>query len=230
MRSVLIFLVFLLPATSWSGDGCVILLHGLGRSASSMSKIENYMKKQGFVVWNESYPSTEKTIESLALIISNAIQFCEGQNKEKIYFVTHSLGGVLVRQYYQEKADPRVEAVVMLAPPNKGSEVVDEYKKSWWFRRFLGKAGMQLGTDAKSLPNQLKAISLDIGIIAGTVSSDPWFSYLFTGENDGKVSVESTKLDEMRAFVKMPVGHTFIMDSDEVIDQVYFFMLNKAFK
>lgn len=230
-RTSLAFLIsFLLTSICYSEEKCAILLHGLGRTASSLSKIESELIQKKFQVWNETYPSTEKSIQELSLHIKDGLDFCARKNLNSIYFVTHSMGGILVRKYYQNKIDPKVKAVVMLAPPNRGSEIAEEFKNASWFKWYSGLAGQELGTNSKSTPNTLKPISLPIGIIAGTESSDPWFSYLFKGPNDGKVSVESAKLDEMLDFITLPVGHTFIMNDTIVHRQIIYFFENKKFQ
>lgn len=212
---------------------CLISLHGLARKSSSMSKITKEFKKQNFIVWNETYPSTEKKIEDLSPFVKKGLDFCNTNNADEIYFVTHSMGGILVRHYFQNFNDQvllnKIKAVVMLAPPNHGSEIVDAFKTKSWFKWFNGPAGEQLGTDPNSLPNQLKPIPLNIGIITGNSSSDPWFSYLFSGPNDGKVSVKSAKLKEMKGFLIVPRGHTFIMDSDDVIKNIFNFFQKNTF-
>lgn len=217
------------PVIVDSHPKCAVLLHGLGRTSWSMNKVGRKLRKRGFVVWNESYPSTSKMIEELAPVIDDALLFCKEQNASGVYFVTHSLGGILVRQYFQERSSEMVKSVVMLAPPNHGSEVVDAYKDAWWFQWFTGVAGQQLGTSADSLPNLLRPLTIPVGVIAGTESSDPWFSDLFKGQNDGKVSVESAQLSEMQDFLMVAASHTFIMSSSDVIDQILFFFSHGRF-
>lgn len=211
-------------------EKCALLLHGLGRTASSLSKIEKRLIEKKFHVWNETYPSTEKSIQELSLHIKDGLDFCDRKNSSSIYFVTHSMGGILVRTYFQNKSETKIKAVVMLAPPNQGSEIAEEFKNASWFKWYSGVAGQELGTNSKSTPNTLKPVSLPIGIIAGTESSDPWFSYLFKGPNDGKVSVESVKLDEMLDFITVPRGHTFIMNDKTVIRQILYFFEHKKFE
>lgn len=215
---------------STSPQKCAILLHGLGRSSWSMNKIARALRKNGYVVWNESYPSTKKSIAELAPVIKEALAFCEEENIPEVYVVTHSLGGILARFYLQNEVPPALKKIVMLAPPNKGSEVADAYKEWLWYQWFTGPAGQELGTDAASIPNTLQPISIPVGVIAGTVSSDPWFSGLFNGDNDGKVSVESAQLAEMTDFITVQSGHTFIMRSDIVIEQILYFFENTSFK
>ena len=210
---------------------CVIVLHGLGRSESSMGNIEKTLIENGYRVWNEPYPSREADIETLAAThVSLGVRQCEEWKTTAVHFVTHSMGGILVRQYLQSNEIHGLGKIVMLAPPNHGSEVVDHMKDGSVFQEIMGPAGQQLSTHKNSIPNSLKPIPGTIGIIAGSVTSDPWFAWMFTGPNDGKVSVESARLDEMSDFLVVEHGHTFIMNQKDVIEQVLFFLKHGKFK
>ena len=211
-------------------SSCVVLLHGLGRSGDSMRKIADSLTKSGYIVWNQSYPSRDKPISELAqAAIEPAVNFCRDKKVKQIHFVTHSLGGILVRYYLQDHQIESLGRIVMLSPPNKGSEIVDELKQLKIYQLFTGPAGQQLGTDVNSLPNSLRPIAGEIGIIIGNSSSDPWFSWLIPGEDDGKVSVERARLDEMKDFLIVEEGHTFIMRKQSVIEQVKAFLASGQF-
>ena len=97
------------------------------------------------------------------------------------------------------------------------------------YQWIMGPAGQQLGTDIESMPNQLKPIAMDIGVITGDRDGFPVFSHLFSGKNDGKVSVESAKLEEMKAFKIVHCGHTFIMNRDDVMKDVAHFLRTGGF-
>lgn len=212
-------------------DTCIILLHGLNRTSDSLKKMQAALEAEGYLVWNQTYPSRSKSVDELAQIaIEPALAFCRDKGIKTIHFVTHSLGGILVRYYLQDHRIDNLGRIVMLSPPNKGSEVVDRLKTLKLFQLINGPAGQQLGTDEHSLPRQLKPVSGEIGIIIGNASSDPWFSWLITGEDDGKVSVESARLDEMTDFLVVSYGHTFIMQKEAVIRQIKTFLQQGRFE
>jgi triacylglycerol lipase len=209
---------------------CVILLHGMGRTKFSMFKLEEYLSRSNYRVVNFGYPSTDETIEQIARTrIPDAVAQCQDTSTKKIHFVTHSLGGVIVRQYLQTHTLPVGSRVVMLSPPNQGSEIPDHFKNSFWYRWSTGPAGQQLTTDKDSLPNRLKLINVEVGVIAGTKSIEPWFSSVIPGKDDGKVSVKRTQLDEMKDFLAVPHTHTFIMWSSEVLRQIENFLKHGKF-
>ncbi len=194
-----------------------------------MSELEAKLAKENYFVVNMEYPSREHDIETLAeKAIIPALAKCPVE--EKVNFVTHSLGGILVRQYLSKKEIPRLNRVVMLGPPNQGSEVVDKMGQVPGFHFINGDAGMQLGTGELSVPNQLGKAKFDVGIIAGTRSVNLILSSLIPSTDDGKVSVERTKLEGMSDHIEMPVTHTFMMKNNKVITQVLHYLKHGSFE
>lgn len=207
---------------------CVILLHGLARSAHSMDKMAERLTEQGYKVLNIDYPSRSYSIELLAeKTISDALTQCQGMS---VSFVTHSMGGILVRQFLSNHTVKNLNKVVMLGPPNKGTEIVDKLGNIPGFHLVNGDAGMQLGTGALSVPNQLGKANFDVGIIAGTQSINLILSSLIPDTDDGKVSVESTKIDGMNDHIEMPTTHVFMMRNDAVIEQVIRYLQQGKFE
>ncbi|MGB1261831.1 MAG: esterase/lipase family protein [Cognaticolwellia sp.] len=206
----------------------VILLHGLARSAHSMDKMAQRLSEQGYQVLNINYPSRSYPIEQLAeQTISDALAQCTDL---PVNFVTHSMGGILVRQFLSNHQIKNLNKVVMLGPPNKGSEVVDKLSHLPGFYFVNGDAGMQLGTGALSVPNKLGKANFDVGIIAGTQSINLLLSTLIPSTDDGKVSVESTKVDGMNDHIEMPTTHVFMMRNEAVIAQVIRYLQQGKFE
>ena len=202
-------------------------MHGLARTSGSMQKIERSLQEKNFYVVNLGYPSRSHTIEKLSEIaITPALQQCK---QRKINFVTHSLGGILVRQYLANHDIPNLNRVVMLGPPNQGSEVVDKMKDVSGFNFLNGKAGRQLGTDSDSVPNQLGGANFEVGIIAGSRTINFILSLLIPGNDDGKVSIERTKLEGMSDHIVIPATHSFMMRNKQVIKQVVHYLDNGKF-
>lgn len=218
--------------TSFAAD-CVILLHGLARTSSSMEYLEESLTKANYHVVNVDYLSRSFSIETLAeSVIPQGIELCQIENPEHeaIHFVTHSLGGILLRQYTATHSIPKLKRVVMLGPPNKGSQVVDNLRNVPGFKAFNGPAGMQLGTDEDSIPSLLGPVRFELGVIAGTRSINLLLSNYLPNPDDGKVSVENTKVEGMCSFLMLPVSHPFLMKNKDVIEQVVSYLNGGVFK
>ncbi len=210
---------------------CVILLHGLARTALSMQRMKRSLEGNGYNVANVDYPSRDHEIEVLApLAIEDGLDQCgENSGTSTVHFVTHSLGGILVRVYLADNAIANLGRVVMLAPPNQGSKAVDEMERIPGFDWLNGPAGYQLGKGPESVPLRLGAPDFDFAVIAGDRTIDPITSALLDDPDDGKVSVSDTRLEGMRDFVVVPVNHAMIMQNREVIRLVMNYLARGSF-
>ena len=195
----------------------------------SMWLLASRLTEAGFEVHNLDYPSTEETIDQLVEMLNGEVKQCCLSSEKPLHFVTHSLGGILVRAYLAQKRPDNLGRVVMLSPPNQGSQLVDELRDSPLFQWATGPAGQELGTDPSNLPNRLGPADFDVGIITGSRSLNPLTSWLVTGEDDGKVSVESAQLEGMADFLVVPNTHTFIMNSSQVALEVVHFLEQGTF-
>ena len=209
---------------------CVVLLHGLGRTPASMAVLDKALTRAGFAVANVGYPSRKHPVERLApMAMELGIGECRRGGAGPIHFVTHSLGGILVRYYLADHRLPELGRVVMLAPPNKGSEIADELASVPGLRLLTGPAGLQLGTGKDSIPLKLGPPRFELGVIAGTRSINPILSAIIPDNDDGKVAVENTKLEGMVDFIALPHTHTFMMRSSSVVRQTIHFLRNGSF-
>jgi pimeloyl-ACP methyl ester carboxylesterase len=230
MKKTIYFLLLFFWATSLHASEGVILLHGLSRSSSSMEEMESKLKDAGFIVLNVDYPSRTATIEALSdAAIGTALQNPSLKNCSKIHFVTHSLGGILVRSYFKRHESSRLGRVVMLGPPNQGSEVVDTIGSWWLFRKLNGPAGNELGTDNESTPNMLGAVDFELGIIAGDRSINWINSMILPDSDDGKISVERTRVTGMKEHIVVHATHPYLMKNDEVIEETIRFLKTGSF-
>jgi triacylglycerol lipase len=209
---------------SAAGSDYVILLHGLGRTPLSMKRIEWTLQKQNYRVINVEYPSTRVSIEAAANYWLDSVLKTRVTNPSaKIHFVAHSLGGIVLRQYLTNHEIPNLGRVVMLAPPNHGSELADRLRNNCVYRLATGPAGQQLGTSESSVPNRLGPVDFELGVIAGDRSLNPLFSSWIPGPDDGKVSVRSARIPGAE-FLQVHHSHTWMAWSADVNSAVVQFL------
>lgn len=209
---------------------CVVLLHGIGGFALLLKALELSLEEQGYFVANVTYPSLADPIESLAVeAVEEGLESCSARGLSRIHFVTHSMGGILVRQYLSSKSIAGLERVVMLAPPNQGSRFADYVGDSPLGKVYEPEALAQLGTGDESVPRRLDAPDFELGIIAGTRNLRKLIPGAPTEPSDGVVTVEETKTYGMKDFLLAPTTHTTIVWNGEVQRQTAHFLRNGRF-
>ena len=209
---------------------CVVLLHGIGGFALLLMPMEFSLEEQGYFVANVTYASLADPIESLAVeAVEEGLEMCSARGLSRIHFVTHSMGGILVRQYLSQKSIAGLDRVVMLAPPNQGSRFADFVGDSPLGKVYEPDALAQLGTGEESVPRRLDAPDFELGVIAGTRNLRKLIPGAPTEPSDGVVTVEETKAPGMTDFLLAPATHTTIIWNDEVQRQTAHFLRNGRF-
>ena len=188
------------------------------------------LEEEGYRVANVSYPSLAKPIESLAVeAVEEGLNRCRAEGLPGIHFVTHSMGGILVRQYLSARRIQGLERVVMLAPPNQGSQFADYLGASPLNKVYEPEVLAQLGTGEASVPRRLGPPDFELGVIAGTRNRRKLLPGAPTEPSDGVVTVEETKASSMKDFLEVPVTHTGMVWNDEVLRQTVHFLRHGFF-
>lgn len=200
-----------------------VLLHGLCRSSRSMAAMEEALEGAGYEVINPDYPSRSATIEELSEDVFMQLKPAL-QSAKRVNFVTHSMGGILLRDYLEDHSIPNLGRVVMLAPPSRGSEVPDKLGGFRLYQWINGPAGNQLGTGSDSHPLRLKVPEFELGIIAGDRTINPILSMLIPGPDDGKVSLARVKPKSYSDYLQLHVTHACMMRNRRVIDETIAFL------
>ncbi|MBN8523218.1 MAG: hypothetical protein J0M23_05140 [Rickettsiales bacterium] len=211
-----------------NSEHLIILLHGIGKNSSSLKGLKTYLNKESFSILNINYPSTKYSIEELSNILHNDI-YCATQKYKMVSFVCFSMGGLVIRAYLHKYKISNLGKVVMVGTPNKGSEVADFFKNNRLYKNFFGPAGLQLSTNQQEIAPLLGNLDCKLGIIAGNLSLD-FYYFLFKGAaNDGKVSVKSTKLENMSEHIVIKVPHWYMPRSKTVWKLVLNFLKYSKF-
>ena len=217
-------------ASQISRGDYVVLLHGLGRTPLSMKRLQWTLERENYRVVNVAYPSTRVSIQDAAdRWLGEILSERTTDRTVKIHFVTHSLGGIVLRQYLSNHRIENLGRVVMLAPPNQGSELAERLRNNFLYRFATGPSGQQLGTSAGSVPKQLGPADFKLGVIAGDRSLNPLFSAWIPGADDGKVSVRSTEISGMQDFLVVHHSHTWMAWSANVSSAVAQFLRTECF-
>jgi hypothetical protein len=184
------------------------------------------LRKEGYRTIRIGYPSTKKPIEELAEHVAARLP---DPGEGRLHFLTHSLGGIVLRCMVAGNRPQNLGRVVMLGPPNRGSTVAVWLTKLAPLRWITGPAGRQLGSDGDGVPVWLGPVDFELGVIAGNRASTP-LSLFLPGANDGVVTVEEARAEGAADFRIVRRGHTFIMNSPEVLDLAVGFFRDGKFR
>lgn len=204
-----------------SGRG-VLLLHGMLRSSKCMSTVAAAAQEAGYETFQFNYPSTQITIPDAAEYLNRVIESLEGI--EELSIVGHSMGGLVTRAYFAEHSDPRIKRVVMIGTPNQGAELADLLYRSVVIRTASGPGGRQLVTDPEGLIPMLPAPKCEFAVIAGARGKQAGWNPFLSGDDDGTVTVESTRLIGATDFSVVRTTHTLMLGNRDVIDQALRFI------
>jgi hypothetical protein len=199
----------------------VILLHGLFRTRTAMSAICKHINDAGgYTTFCMGYPTTRGSVDSHARSLDSVIRGLEGMSE--INFVAHSLGNLVVRHWvnnFNEEgrtlpAGQKFGRMVMLAPPNKQPQIATHLIRGP-INFVAGPAAQALASGWEGLEPKLATPHFEFGVLAGGKGDDKGYNPLLPGDDDGVVTVESTRLVGARDFRVVPVMHTFFMDNSK---------------
>jgi pimeloyl-ACP methyl ester carboxylesterase len=209
----------------------VVLLHGIAGRSLMLRRMERALQRAGFATLNLDYQSRKKPLDELAEDIHPAIAAFAAEHAGPIHFVTHSMGGLLARVYIARHRPPRLGRVVMLGTPNGGSEMADRLKHISLYRAYFGPAGLQLVTTKDATLAALPPLDYEVGIIAGNRFLDPISALLLLPwPNDGRVSVESCKLDDMADHTTVKASHMGLLVHPTSVRQTIAFLRHGRFE
>ncbi|MEM7812910.1 MAG: alpha/beta fold hydrolase [Planctomycetota bacterium] len=204
------------------GGKAVVFVHGLGRGPGIWTLFKQAARERGYVPYEFDYASNKLTIAEIADRLGRAVGTLGAH--ERIDFVAHSMGGIVVRAWSEKNDDPRVRRTVMLGTPNKGSQVAHALQ-DWGPFELTGPAGRELadleGGPAVTLPPP----DGEFAIVAGSLPAFGGMNPYAPGDDDGVVAVSSTPLAGATDYlVVRDVLHHRLVDDGRVIDATFRFL------
>ncbi|HIJ74014.1 MAG TPA: alpha/beta fold hydrolase [Candidatus Hydrogenedentes bacterium] len=209
-------------------DKVCILLHAFLRSKDSFKGLKKGLEAEGYEVYSVNYASSRYDLDTLAAQMRPLLERVQ-EDFEDVYIVTHSMGGIIARKILSQQEYPKVRRLVMIAPPNQGAVMADKLL-DWWPSQYVtGPAGRQLTADEDSGARNAGIPMCEFGVIAGARGTERGWNRMIPGDDDGLVSVASTRLDGMADFVVVRAWHATIMNKPKTIHQVIVFLNSGRF-
>jgi pimeloyl-ACP methyl ester carboxylesterase len=214
----------------------VVLLHGLGAHGGKMEKLASFLRQHGgYTVFKVTYPSTRRDVAGHADALAHIIAHLDGI--DEIHFVAHSLGNIVIRHYLADRydpvtgrqGDPRIGRFVMLGPPNQGSLVAVALAENQVFATLTGPAGQQLGRQWNALRSHLATPRFEFGVIAGGRGDGRGYNPFLPGDNDGILTVLSTRLSGARDFLVVPSLHAVLPEDSRAMQATLCFLQHGYF-
>jgi hypothetical protein len=199
----------------------VILLHGMGRSPVLFRDMERALRTAGFDAVAISYPSLTKDIAGHADQVEHLLE--GARDVEKVSFVSHSLGGLVVREVLSRSGAPGAHTwrdelalgrVVMIAPPNQGSELAESVADLPPYHWIGGPAAGEIAAGPPFAP---VSPEIEVAIIAGGTDGGNGFNPLLSENNDGVVTVSETRLPGASDHIVVRALHTVIAGDPQTI-------------
>ena len=206
----------------------VILLHGLGRSDKSMSRLKRHFEKAGYYTITMNYPSLRASVQDNADYLHQVLESLDGI--EKVHLVGYSMGGIVLRQCLATYEEPRLGRVVFIGSPNQGAELATLLKDYWAFRTFAGPGALDLATAPHGIAPKLPAPKVEFGVIAGSRGVDAGYNPFIPGDDDGTVSVESTRLPGATDTYTVRGLHQMLLYSPAVFSAAQLFLEQGRFE
>ncbi len=202
----------------------ILLIHGLAENSRWMSFFELSLRAAGYDAAAIDYPSTSYSMEEL--MEQHIKPFIDThKDAESLHFVTHSMGGILLHHFLSKYNLPNRGRVVMLTPGFNGSPTITVLSHFPWFENILGQAGMQSADNEYCFSRNLPPVEdYEVGIVAGNLALDPISWFAIEAPNDGKTSIEGTKIDGMKDHIVLPVSHDTVLASPIALYQTLYFL------
>ncbi len=212
-----------------SSSSLVVLIHGIFDRSNNMWRVEKKLNDNGYSVLNFDYYSTKWSMDTVVSKLEKELKQISPRY-ENIFWVTHSMGGLVVRSYLSQNKMDKFKSLVMIAPPNKGSVLAERAKNFPPYKWLSGEAGQNLGKDSLDYLEIFPPPDIPFGIIAGGIGTKEGLNPTVPGDDDGVVSVVETQLKGYSDFIVISGFHSTLILQDKVINQILFFLKDGHFR
>jgi hypothetical protein len=214
-------------------DHLVIIIPGLNGLLRTFSAIENGLRDNGYETFLWNFASNRADARGHAQRLHDIIGRLEDINK--ISFVTHSLGGLILRTLLSEENNWHdkfeLGEIVMIAPPHGGSFFADIIRDTpeleGLYQWVCGRVGEDLTTRGAS---ELPPLSVPVGIIIGGTGNKLGFNPLANRDNDIVVSRDSSNVDLAVDSVQIKGSHTLMLWNKQTVEHTLHFIEHGRFK
>ncbi|KUO63115.1 MAG: hypothetical protein APF84_11350 [Gracilibacter sp. BRH_c7a] len=207
----------------------IILVHGFNKNQSDMFTLKMHLIKLGYHCLTVNLPTRFGSLNDCTSVMKTQLEkLLSGVGYQKIHFVGHSMGGLIIRNYLANNSLPGLGRCVFISCPSKGSSLADKFCKLFPFITKILKSLNDLRVNALEIPNPKNTTNLEIGVIAGN-KSNLLLGVFLKKENDGRVEVDSTKIETMTDFIIKPYGHKEIHYQPDTASLVDDFLLTGKF-
>jgi pimeloyl-ACP methyl ester carboxylesterase len=201
----------------------IVLVHGLWNRGWSMTAMAKRLRARGHQVIVFSYPTRGDDMNGHA---DDLYTLLTRTKADALHLVGHSMGGLVILNMLSRYDELPPGRVVLMGSPVKGSGAVKRLEKLPGQKFLFGKVRDNLLQGIQHTPQ-----GRETGVICGTralgigqISGRP------DEPNDGSVTVSETQLDGLTDSIELPVAHSEMLVSAEVVEQVEQFLLHGVFR
>ncbi len=209
----------------------VILVHGFNNDDSDMFPLKTRLNRLGYRSFTVNLPLRFSALDECISSFENQFQQLVPSlgYYNKIHFIGYSMGGLVIRSFLANNTVVKLGRCVLIATPNQGTKLADISEQLLKPLGQIYKPLKSLRTSSISIGKPINTPKPEIGVIAGNANKH-FLRVFLTGENDGRVEVESTKCDDMIDFMIRPYGHKEIHHQAEIAELIDVFLQTGKFE
>jgi len=209
-----------------SSHASIVMVHGAIVDGYETGLLRRRLRQLGYRTRLFQYRSM---MRSLDFNVAKLGQFIRETQGDTVHVIGHSMGGVLIRQLFEQNPDPRPGRLIAIASPLLDCWVARRYEK---LHRRVGPVliGKTVRDHITHLPGPDWRGARDFGVIAGSYPFGVGrFFPSLPKPNDGVVLLHETEMQGISDHVTYRVNHFGLLLSKRCTAQVAHFLATGAF-